>query len=913
MPIVKKDLDKMIPGHTPEFAAAEAADNSRDVVGPIGSAITSEEETIVFYKDLLDMFPDFEPVLQDIIGEEEKHIGQLQVLRDNSSEQMKSNIEKGVEEAEHQLETGSSEEPDDLGEAEAEVEVDDIAIEIPEDDTIETVSKGEIPTEGDFKEYSDKADIEAASAEIESEDDKSHYIDDILNEDVSKKKWIYQGPIYDDYGMVVRDGYEWVHADDKQTAIKELIKRLKKAYKSSHIHIEPQNVKEVSTESVNEDYDDDYYDDWEESNIYGGDMTYCPICDTKLTYSEDGDSYCPDCGESAFWLAQKRREMDKVDEDFEAASFGGFDDDEIAAMRDEQREKEAMAARKASNPEVKPGDRIRIIKMDGEPHYDGKEGEVDYIDSIGQIHGTWGGLAVVPEVDIYELITNESKNISALKESFSKILNEDLNSSYKPMLNNAVAAEFITNIKDFAEQCIQSADIRTFAYICRVAILKATYDAKAWWQNKSGEIMPIDVTKGAGTIGITKGSDAKLDFTIGDSQEVYYFTQNNAVVKLINPVTKQEDTNLLKTIKVIKKWYEYVFLRVVEPEKLEKRIKQRQQTFKAELASAAELDLDASVNIDRWYALGWLAQNVTKIFAIIPERGDFESIFLSFNPEAQEDIGYTIKPDGLTSGGFPNLYTYMFLVHFKRSAIQKAPAGVIDYLSRFGSQVKNPMSCNRLALNLVNNYGFNFGDIDNDSVYNTCLKMVPGAEERKNFNAGFGIVPEDPIEQDPDFGNIDSLEDDMIGTDNTDSGSVEESLNEANQTANKTFTLHYDRLSTLDFITEKPTSAPYDYVCDLDDLVDDFIAYDLFADVTQAEADQIVAILGITEDKYYNMNVKDLHKLLAEHFSEIYEIAKEMLLSFYREDAEDASISEVLDDGEDISDEDDDWDDDWDD
>ena len=29
-----------------------------------------------------------------------------------------------------------------------------------------------------------------------------------------------------------------IHADDKQTAVKELIKRLKKAYKSSHIHIE---------------------------------------------------------------------------------------------------------------------------------------------------------------------------------------------------------------------------------------------------------------------------------------------------------------------------------------------------------------------------------------------------------------------------------------------------------------------------------------------------------------------------------------------------------------------------------------------------------------------------------------------------------------------------------------------------
>lgn len=438
MPIVKKDLDKMIPGHTPEFEAAEAAeaeptiDTSRDVVGPMGSAINSEEETIVFYKDLLDMFPGFAPVLKDIIAEEEKHIGQLEVLRNSSSSEMTKNIEKGVEEAEHQLETGSSEEPDDLGEAE--VEVDDIAIEIPEDNEIEitsvevpeenpteseTEAPGEIPTEGDFKEYSDKADIEAASAEIEPENKKSRYIDDILNEDISKKKWIYQGPIYDDYGMVVRDGYEWVHADDKQTAVKELIKRLKKAYKSSHIHIEPQNVKEVSTESVNEDYDDDYYDDWEESNIYGGDMTYCPICDTKLTYSEDGDSYCPDCGESAFWLAQKRREMDKVDEDFEAASFGGFDDDEISAMRDEQREKEAMAARKASNPEVKPGDRIRIIKMDGEPHYDGKEGEVDYIDDIGQIHGTWGGLAIVPEVDIYELITE------AVEESFD--LEDDIN------------------------------------------------------------------------------------------------------------------------------------------------------------------------------------------------------------------------------------------------------------------------------------------------------------------------------------------------------------------------------------------------------------------------------------------------------------------------------------------------------
>lgn len=814
MSILTKDfLDSEFPEPDGKFSkpeqvepAAPEADMSRDVVGPMGSAINSEEETIVFYKDLLDMFPDFAPVLKDIIAEEEKHIGQLEVLRNSSSSEMTKNIEKGVEEAEHQLETGSSEEPDDLGEAE--VEADEIAIDLPEEDT--------------------------------TEDEKSRYIDDILNEDASKKKFVYEGPIYDDYGMVVRDGKEWVYADDKQAAVKALINQLKKAFKSSHIHIEPQNIKEVSpavTEDINSAFG---YDDF---------------------------------------------------------------DGEIAAMRDEQKDRERQAANKASNPKVEPGDKIRIIDMAGESHYAGRTGEVEHIDDMGQIHGTWGGCAIIPEEDTYELITeNINTKVTTLKEAFSRVLNEDLNSSYKPMLNHATAADFVNNFKDFATSCIDSSDIKTLAYICRVAILKLVYDAKAWWQNKQGEIAPIDIARGGGTIGITKGSSAKLDFTIGDAVEVYRFTQNNAEVKLIDPNTQQEDVQLLRKIIAIKKWYEHAFMCIVEPEKLAQRIAQRQQNLQADLEAGNELEVN-DTTVDRWYALGWLAKNVTKIFAIIPERGDFESIFLSFNPDAKEDVGYTVKPDGLTSGGFPNLYTYMFLVHFKRSAIQQAPAGVIDYLSRFGSQVKNPMSCNRLALNLVNNYGFNFGDIDNDAVYDACLKMVPGEEERNSFNAGFGILPEDPTEQDPDFGNIDSIEDDIIPDD-----SVEECLKEASYTPRETFTLSYDKLATLDLITEKPILAPYDYVCDLDDLVEDFYVYDLLSDVTQEEADKIVAILGITEDEYYDMDTKELHKLLAEHFAEVYEVVKDMLLNFYREDAEEASISEVLDDGEDISDEDE-WDD----
>ena len=53
---------------------------------------------------------------------------------------------------------------------------------------------------------------------------------------------------------------------------------------------------------------------------------------------------------------------------------------------------------------VKVGDKIRIIYMDGEPRYSGKEGVVIHIDDIGQIHGTWGGCALIPGQDMFEII-----------------------------------------------------------------------------------------------------------------------------------------------------------------------------------------------------------------------------------------------------------------------------------------------------------------------------------------------------------------------------------------------------------------------------------------------------------------------------------------------------------------------------
>ncbi len=50
------------------------------------------------------------------------------------------------------------------------------------------------------------------------------------------------------------------------------------------------------------------------------------------------------------------------------------------------------------------GKKIRIIDMSGEPGYSGREGTVTFVDDMGQLHGTWGGLAVIPNEDDYEVI-----------------------------------------------------------------------------------------------------------------------------------------------------------------------------------------------------------------------------------------------------------------------------------------------------------------------------------------------------------------------------------------------------------------------------------------------------------------------------------------------------------------------------
>lgn len=57
--------------------------------------------------------------------------------------------------------------------------------------------------------------------------------------------------------------------------------------------------------------------------------------------------------------------------------------------------------------QVKVGDKIKILSMYNEPSYDGRVGVITHIDDIGQLHGTWGGLAIIPDADLFVLVVKD--------------------------------------------------------------------------------------------------------------------------------------------------------------------------------------------------------------------------------------------------------------------------------------------------------------------------------------------------------------------------------------------------------------------------------------------------------------------------------------------------------------------------
>lgn len=59
---------------------------------------------------------------------------------------------------------------------------------------------------------------------------------------------------------------------------------------------------------------------------------------------------------------------------------------------------------------IKIGDKIKIINMVGEPQYTNKEGIITHIDDAGQIHGTWGGCAIMLNIDKFKIINEKNQD-----------------------------------------------------------------------------------------------------------------------------------------------------------------------------------------------------------------------------------------------------------------------------------------------------------------------------------------------------------------------------------------------------------------------------------------------------------------------------------------------------------------------
>lgn len=67
-----------------------------------------------------------------------------------------------------------------------------------------------------------------------------------------------------------------------------------------------------------------------------------------------------------------------------------------------------MGTRTTSKSLYTVGQQIHINHLQGEDNrYDGREGIITHIDGIGQLHGTWGSLAIIPEQDDFCVIGAE--------------------------------------------------------------------------------------------------------------------------------------------------------------------------------------------------------------------------------------------------------------------------------------------------------------------------------------------------------------------------------------------------------------------------------------------------------------------------------------------------------------------------
>lgn len=99
-------IDSRLPaGESIGKAVLESIESNPEVTtkySMLSEAIKAEDETIILYRQYMELYPEWGEVLSDIIKEEEKHVGQLRVLMNTISPEIKQNIEEGEVEGESQ-------------------------------------------------------------------------------------------------------------------------------------------------------------------------------------------------------------------------------------------------------------------------------------------------------------------------------------------------------------------------------------------------------------------------------------------------------------------------------------------------------------------------------------------------------------------------------------------------------------------------------------------------------------------------------------------------------------------------------------------------------------------------------------------------------------------------------------------
>lgn len=93
---------------------------------------------------------------------------------------------------------------------------------------------------------------------------------------------------------------------------------------------------------------------------------------------------------------------------------------------------------KKMNKNPKVGDYIRIKHLLNEDNrYDNRVGEIKYIDDAGQLHGTWGGLAVL-EDDDYEILPMNKEKIRTKVHELMSHMTESMDEKLESLLESNV-------------------------------------------------------------------------------------------------------------------------------------------------------------------------------------------------------------------------------------------------------------------------------------------------------------------------------------------------------------------------------------------------------------------------------------------------------------------------------------------